>query len=292
MVVNKGNVAVGRGKGASPQEIADVLRRRIRVGDLKRGDRLPTQSQLEGEFQAGRSVVRQALRLLQDEGLLSDVGKGSPPRVAESPAPSAEPRPTAVVLSPRLVEAFAASDVRIDVVSHTTETLMTALGEPLRLIHEGRISPARIDVRILVPSPDINLAFPVLVEDNEEDDRVHRRWLSMLDSRGQSVQHLLEALQSTHGIEVSVAFRALPFTPPVKTYLLNGREALIGYYTLTRRGERFESGQLDMYDSLGSMSILFAFTKQAGGRDAAFVEEAQRWFDALWETIATDLRLS
>ena len=41
---------------------------------------------------------------------------------------------------------------------------MVAIGEPLRLIHEGRIHPESIDVRILVPSRDIELAFPVPVE--------------------------------------------------------------------------------------------------------------------------------
>jgi hypothetical protein len=47
-----------------------------------------------------------------------------------------------------------------------------------------------------------------------------------------------------------------------------------------------------MYDALGSQSVLFSFLRQAGQRDAAFVEESQKWFNALWETITTDLTLS
>jgi hypothetical protein len=47
-----------------------------------------------------------------------------------------------------------------------------------------------------------------------------------------------------------------------------------------------------MYDVLGSKSLLFSFARRAGRRDAAFVEESQKWFDALWETITTDLTLS
>jgi hypothetical protein len=78
----------------------------------------------------------------------------------------------------------------------------------------------------------------------------------------------------------------------VKLYLLNGQEALIGYYMLTRREEEWGGRALDMYDALGSHSLLFSFSKQAGRRDASFVEESQRWFDALWETITTDLTLS
>lgn len=276
----------------SPQEIADTLRDRIRTGDLKAGDRLPTQADLAEEFGVERGTVRQALRVLQEAGLLTNVSKGSPPRIAErSPAPE-DPQPTMVGLAPRLTEAFSVPDVRIDVVCHTAETLMVAIGEPLRQIHEGRLGPRSIEVRILVPSREITLAFPVPVDDTGEDDSVHKRWLSMRNAQGQVLQHNLLSLKATHGMEVKVTFRALPFTPPVKLYLLNGEEALLGYYMLTRREEEYGSQTLDMYDVLGSQSLLFSFLRQTGERDAAFVEQSQKWFDALWETITTDLTLS
>lgn len=238
-----------------------------------------------------RGTVRRALRALQEDGLLTNVSKGSPPRIAEPATPRAEPQPTMVALGPRLAEAFAAPHVRVDVVCHTSETLMLALSEPLRLIHEGRIHPESIDFRVLMPSRDIALAFPVLVED-EEDDPVHQRWLQMRNARARVLQHNLHAVRSTHRVDVRIAFRALPFTPPMKLYLLNGEEALLGYYMLTRREEEYESRTLQMYDALGSQSLLFSFLNRTGHRDAVFVEESQKWFDALWETITTDMTLS
>ena len=39
-------------------------------------------------------------------------------------------------------------------------------------------------------------------------------------------------------------------------------------------------------------SVKFSFLKRAGHRDAVFVEESQKWFDALWETITSDMTLS
>ncbi|MFG2160036.1 GntR family transcriptional regulator [Streptomyces olivaceus] len=275
----------------SSQEIADVLRERIRGGALKAGDRLPTQAELAEEFGVERGTVRQALRALQEDGLLTNVSKGSPPRIAEPAAPRAEPQPTMVSLGPRLAAAFAAPRVRVDVVCHTSETLMLALSEPLRLIHEGRIRPESIEFRVLMPSRDIALAFPVLVED-EEDDPVHQRWLEMRNAQARVLQHNLHAVRSTHRIDVRIAFRALPFTPPTKLYLLNGEEVLLGYYLLTRREEEYESRTLEMFDALGSQSLLFSFLKREGHRDAVFVEESQKWFDALWETITTDMTLS
>lgn len=276
----------------SPQEIADILRDRIRSGDLKAGDRLPTQAELAEEFNVERGTVRQALRALQEDGLLSNVSKGSPPRIAEPAPVRGAPQPTMVGLAPRLTEAFAAPHVRVDVVSHTSETLMLALGESLRRIHEGRIRPESIEFRVLLPSRDINLAFPVLVDRDGQEDPVHQRWLEMRNAQAHVLKYNLNAVRSTHGIDVRITFRALPFTPPVKMYLVNGEEVLLGYYMLEKREEEYESQTLEMYDALGSQSVLFSFVKAASQRDAAFVEESQKWFDALWETITTDLTLS
>lgn len=276
----------------SPQEIADVLRDRIRAGDLRAGDRLPTQAELAEEFGVERGTVRQALRALQDDGLLSNVSKGSPPRIAERAPAQGEPQTTMVGLAPRLAQAFSAPHVRIDAACLTAETLMLALGEPVRLIHEGRLRPESIDVRILLPSRDINLAFPVSVDSGADDDPVHGRWLTQRNAQVHVLQHNLRALRSSHGVDVRVTFRALPFTPPVKLYLLNEAEALLAYYMVTRREEEMADVTLDMYDAVGSDSLLFSFEKRSGMRDAAFVEQSQKWFDALWETITTDLTLS
>ncbi|MEU3333434.1 GntR family transcriptional regulator [Streptomyces sp. NPDC002144] len=291
MVVTQENVAVN-GSRRSPQEIADILRERIRTGDLKAGDRLPTQAELADEFGVERGAVRQALRALQESGLLTNVSKGSPPRIAEPAPVMGEPQPTMVGLAPRLAEAFAAPQVRVDAACLTSETLMLALGEPLRRIHAGEIRPKSIDVRLLLPSREINLAFPVPVEGRGEDDPVHQRWLSQRNAQGQVLQHNLRALRATHGIDVHVTFRALPFTPPIKLYLLNGSEALVAYYMITKREEEWGSETLDMYDVLGSESLLFSFEQRTGQRDAAFVDQSQKWFNALWETITTDLTLS
>jgi len=293
LVVTQENVAVNGSRKLSPQEIADTLRERIRTGDLKAGDRLPTQAELADEFGVERGTVRQALRVLQEDGLLSNVSKGSPPRIAERvPGLSGEPQPTMVALAPRLTEAFSSPHVRIDAACLTAETLMVALSEPVRLIHEGRIRPESIDVRILLPSRDINLAFPVPVEAPDDDNPVHQRWLEMRNAQGHVLRHNLRALRSSHGIDVKVTFRALPFTPPVKLYLLNGMEALFAYYTLTRREEEIDHEHLEMYDAEGTRSMLFAFEQGAGLRDTTFVEQSHLWFNALWETISSELLLT
>ncbi|MDX2915235.1 GntR family transcriptional regulator [Streptomyces brasiliscabiei] len=283
--------------------MADVLRGRIRSGELRPGQRMPTQAKLADEFGVERGAVRQALRILQSEHLLTNVSKGSPATVATRlgaaavGGPEAAPRPTMVELAPRISAAFAAPHVKIDALCLTSVSLTLAVGEPLREIHAGRIKPARVDVRVMLPSRDIPLAFPTLVDtldDASADGRVQRRWLAQRNAQGQVLKHNLLALRSTHGVEVHVSFRALPFTPPVKLYLLNGREALFAYYTVQRREAEVDSEQLEMYDAEGTQSTLFAFERStvAAPRDTTFVEQSGLWFNALWETISSDLLLT
>ncbi|OON78841.1 FadR/GntR family transcriptional regulator [Streptomyces tsukubensis] len=278
----------------SHREVADELRARISSGRLKPGQRMPTQAQIADEFDVDRGAVREALRSLQAEKLLVNVTKGSPPTVAERAAvpgagPGAPPQPTMVGLGPRVSAAFEAQHVEIDALCLTSVSLTLAIGEPLREIHAGRVRPNRIDVRVLLPSRDIDLAFPTLVEEGA-DGRLHRHWLAQRNAQGQVLLHNLMALRTSHDIDVHVDFRALPFTPPVKLYLLNNNEALFAYYMITKRGKEIEHEYLEMYDAEGTQSTLFAFDQVAGLRDTTFVEQSHLWFSALWNTISTELR--
>lgn len=294
--------------------MAAELRDRIRSGVLRPGDRMPTQARLAREFGVERGAVREALRILHAENLLTNVTKGAPPSVAARAqpgraGPGTVPQPTTAALGPRIAAAFEAPHVEIDALCLTSVSLTMAMGEPLRQIHAGHLKPARIDVRVLLPSRDIGLAFPSPVEryaggdgsggrapDEEPDESgeraVHRNWLAQRNAQGQVLEHNLMALRSSHGIDVRVEYRALPFTPPVKLYLLNNDEALFAYYTLTKRGAEIEHERLEMYDVQGTQAMLFAFDQQAGPRDAAYVEQSQYWFGALWNTISAELRLS
>jgi hypothetical protein len=279
--------------------VADELRARIRSGELRPGQRMPTQAKLADEFGVERGVVRQALHILQSEQLLTNVSKGSPATVAPDPGltrprtgPAAVPLPTTVALAPRIEAAFAAPHVEIDALCLTSVSLTLAIGEPLRQIHAGRLKPAKINVRILLPSRDIDLAFPVAVGGRGDGDPVHERWLAQRNAQGQVLKHNLLALRATHGIDVHVSFRALPFTPPVKLYLLNGVEALFAYYTLGRHEAEIDHEHLETYDAEGTRSMLFAFEQGAGLRDTTFVEQSHLWFNALWETISSELLLT
>lgn len=52
------------------QRVADAIRERIRSGQLKPGDRLPSTKQLEEEFGVSYGSIRGAMLVLKAEGLV------------------------------------------------------------------------------------------------------------------------------------------------------------------------------------------------------------------------------
>ncbi|WP_432104667.1 winged helix-turn-helix domain-containing protein [Streptomyces sp. bgisy091] len=282
----------------SPRQVADVLRTRIRGGVPRPGEHMPTQAELVREFGVQRGAIRRALEHLKEEGLLTAVTRGAPARVADPlPSPggvrSDEPQQTAAGLGPRILAAFDSPDVRIDALCLTAETLALALAEPLQRIRSRRITPRSVKVRILLPDRHLNMAFPRPADESAVTDteQVHARWLRLRNVQGAALRHNLVAMRSTHDLDVQVDFRALPFTPPVKMYLLNEAEALFAYYVVTRRPEEIAGRSVELVDVLGSDSTLFPFSAESGVRDASFVAESARWFDALWTTASTRLNL-
>lgn len=280
----------------SPGEVAGILSERIRNGVMKAGGRMPTQESLSDEFGVERGVIRQALRLLEDAGLLTGRTRGAPARIAELPPgrteAAGEPQQTAAALGPRIMEAFGAPHVSIDAVCLTAESLNLAVAEPLQLIRSGKVTPETVKVRLMVPSRDLKLAFPRPAEEKSDDGpRVHEQWLTNRNNQGTFLRHNLRVLRSTRSIDVEVTLKALPFTPTTKLYLLNGSEALFAYYTVKRREEQFDDTPIEIYDALGMDSMLFRFERGGGKRDEAFVTQSQAWFDGLWGTIATEITL-
>jgi GntR family transcriptional regulator len=55
------------------EQLADVIRGRIRSGDLKHLDPLPSETSLEQEFGVSRDTARRAIQALRDEGLVFTV---------------------------------------------------------------------------------------------------------------------------------------------------------------------------------------------------------------------------
>lgn len=83
------------------RQLADALRREIVDGRLRPGDKLPTEASLQHVHSVGRATVREALRLLREEGLIDRV-PGSVHVVREQPTRRRRPLPRRAVVVLRM----------------------------------------------------------------------------------------------------------------------------------------------------------------------------------------------
>src|ERR1700756_4118416 len=73
-------------KSTRYRDIAQRLRKEIRLGRTDIGDLLPTETELMARYSASRQTVREALRILMDQGLIvRRAGLGSVVIAAEPP---------------------------------------------------------------------------------------------------------------------------------------------------------------------------------------------------------------
>lgn len=273
--------------------VVDTLRERIRNGEFAPGERLPTQGSLQSEFGVSRSAVREALAALAQDGLLTGVGRGASPTVADPGSTGEAPRSAGVELADRLHAAFQAQHVTIDSFSLTTETLNNALAWPKRQIMDASSEltggvPETIRARVLIPSQQTHLAIPRLIDD-PDDPRPLQRLRDIQRTYVNVLSLSLDSLRK-HGVsDVSLEIRTVPITPTQKLYLLNGVEALTGYYRVVENPDAtYQNETLRIHDVLGLNSMLFrSYTPESRDeQEAAFVAESQLFFDSLWDTIA------
>ncbi|MFJ8827365.1 winged helix-turn-helix domain-containing protein [Streptomyces sp. NPDC102467] len=282
---------------ATAAEIAGALRERISAGLLKAGDRLPTQAALSEEFGVERGAVRHALQRLQADGLLTNVSKGSPPVVAAAPTTphAGGSRAARSILGPRLVAAFGEPRVRVDVACLTAETLMTALGEPLRRVYEGDERPESVRLRVLLPRLDQDFDYPSPDQgwghDEQLDAAVKERSRAQREAQTTVLASNIAGLRRT-GIDARVDFRYTLGTPSRKAYLLNRREALVGHYIpgrfLREIDEYKGANPVPLCDVEGFDTPMFVFDAQNRGYEAAFVKAEQLMFDGIWDHVARD----
>lgn len=276
------------------EEIADILRKRILAGELKSGERLPTQAALAREFEVERGTVRNALQLLRGDGLLTNLGKGSPPTVSRPEQHSVPGAQSArSILGPRLVAAFEASHVYVDVASLTGETLVTALGEPLRKVYEGVLRPESVRVRMVVPRLGENVDYPAPAagwgHDDKLDEAVRRRGRIQWDAQRTVLAGAFKGLRDS-GVDASFEYRFVSGVPTRKVYLLNRQEVLVGHYVpgrFEREIDDYEGADtVELVDVEGFETGMLAFERPNGPDQTDFVDGEQAMFDGLWEHVA------
>jgi len=206
-------------------------------------------------------------------------------------APAIAP-PSSVVLStgmrPYIEQAFTREHVVIDFAGFSGETLHGVVQEPLDKIRTGQLKPASVAIRMLLPDNTRPMAVPCRVEDLADDPDYRAR---IHQITGRHAYAILESVQELTRLgrirEASTQIRAYQVPPLFKLYLLNGDEAFFGLYPLIKHTIPMSGGQHDMYDLMGKEAVVFRHSAASGDQaDAQFVDQAQAWFNSMWDNIS------
>ncbi|WP_269854259.1 winged helix-turn-helix domain-containing protein [Streptomyces sp. RPT161] len=265
------------------EQVASSLSAAIRTRKLAPGDKLPSQKELTQLYGFARATIQRALRDLEDEGLVVS-RKGSGVFVRNRTE-----RPAG--LRPYVEQAFSEEHVSIDFAGFSSETLRGALQEPLDKIRVGRLTPASVNVRILVPDMSVPQAVPVLRADCEDDPRLRTRAREITASSIRGVMNSVNELGHLGLVkETQVQARVHSGSQFFKLYVINKQDAFFGYYPVRPNKASIQGETVDFFDLLGVDATLFHYSvnDQDPSSGAQQVEQAQMWFDSVWNSIGRD----
>ena len=270
------------------QQVGSSLRASIltKKEGFAAGDKLPSGPELAKHFKVARGTIDKALDLLRAEGLIvTRQGSGSFVRERTE-------RP--VGLRPHLEAAFAQPHVTIDFSGFSSETLHSAMLEPLDKIRSGRFCPESIAVRLLLPDTTAPMAVPVLVDGLKDEEALRNRARDIALTNAAGIAHSVEVLAELGLVEsASVQVKVHRASSLFKLYILNRSEAFFGFYPLRERTVAIGGGSHTFYDVTGKDTTLFHHS--AGPDDASlgsqYVQQSQTWFDSVWSTIAYEREL-
>ncbi|MFI8080588.1 GntR family transcriptional regulator [Kitasatospora sp. NPDC086009] len=268
------------------EQVASSLGAAIRTRKLAPGEKLPSHKDLTEMYGFARATIQRALRDLEDEGLVVS-RKGSGVFVRNRTE-----RPAG--LRPYVEQAFASQHVTIDFAGFSSETLHGALQEPLDKIRVGRLTPASITVRILVPDMAVPQAAPVRRADCADDPRLRDRMHGIMVGYARSIRDSVAELSHLGLVpEARVDVRVHSGTQFFKLYVVNQTDAFFGYYPIKPNKVVAQGEAIEIFDLVGKDTVLFHHSVNDSESSSGLqqVEQARMWFDSVWETIGRDFDL-
>ncbi|WP_369234973.1 GntR family transcriptional regulator [Streptomyces sp. R21] len=289
----------GDGGGKEFLRVSAALRSRIAEGTYALGGQLPAQRALAEEFAVSRDTVQRVLKELADEGWIES-RQGSGSRVIENviqqtqrirPVTPRQPRAgRSTQLLSIIGDAFRQPQVALDIFTLTSETLDTQIRVQADRIRAGEIGPERIALRMLLPAEDMRLPYP-RARHAPDDPRVPERTLSITRRHTASLRAVLQELKVQELVpEIEFQIRHVELAPPFKLYLLNGTQALQGFYEVIERPIPLEDGTaLDVLDVLGLGATLMHYVEDGDPESvgSVFVARSRDWFESVWNLLAT-----
>ncbi|SFO09938.1 GntR family transcriptional regulator [Amycolatopsis rubida] len=266
------------------QQVANNLRAAILTRKFEPGEKLPSGPDLSKRYGVARMTIQQAIRILRDEGLVVS-RQGSGVFVRERTE-----RP--VGLRPHLERAFEEAHVSVDFAGFSGETLHGAIAEPLDKIRAGRLRPASVSVRLLVPDPDVPWTLPATVNGMEDSPAFRKRAHGIMQRHTEAIVDTVNELGELGLVEDARAeIRSCPTVPLFKLYLINDAEVFFGYYPVQEHTVTLDGSPTAIWDLMGKDTILFHHSADANDDTIAsqYVKQSRMWFDSIWNTVSGEM---
>ncbi|WIV60009.1 GntR family transcriptional regulator [Amycolatopsis nalaikhensis] len=267
------------------QQVAAVLKAAILTGAYQPGDRLPSYTELASQYGVAVMTAQKAVGVLRDEGLVvSRQGKGSFVRQRTE---------RSVGLRPHVEAIFDSGAVAIDFAGFSGETLHGVISEPLDKVRSGRLQANSLQIRILLPDLSKPVGLPALAPEGVDSPDVRKRAERIVQRSTQGIVETVEELAALGLVESATAqVRTYHSAPLFKLFLLNQTEAFFGFYPVLQHSVAIAGQPVEIFDPMGKDAILFHYAKSedADSVDTQYVEQAQRWFDSVWNSVAKDVQ--
>jgi hypothetical protein len=105
--------------------------------------------------------------------------------------------------------------------------------------------------------------------------------------------HSISSLASLKLIEnATFSVRCHGAAPLFKAYILNGDEVFFGLYPVERHLVTIGRQDVDMWDLTGKeVDLLYQSKGEPDSVGRQYVDQFQRWFDSMWDSVSRDLEL-
>ena len=218
-------------------------------------------------------------------GARSSADDTTPRAGASGPPVFAAP---SVGIRPFVEQAFAREHVTIDFAGFSGETLHGVIQEPLDKIRIGRIRPASITIRILLPDTTRPMVLPCRADDLSDDPDFRERATRLAARHAHAILDSVQGLTRLGLLQSATAeIRAHPCSPLFKLYILNSEEVFFGFYPIVKQRLPLAGGEQDIYDLTGKDAVVFHHSLHSGqATDIPYIQQARTWFTSMWDTIS------
>ena len=269
------------------RQVANHLRAAILTGEFEAGDQLPTGGQLSEMYGVARMTVQKAIQVLRKEDLIvSRQGSGV----------FVKGRPTRTTGLRRHMEAgFEASEVTIDYLGYPSESLRSALWEPLERVRRGRYRPDLLRLRAIVPDTTQPWRLPVRLDDGTDEPALRAEAQSTID------RHVVPLVDAVNDLEelglipsAAAEVRTVASVQLVELCLINERELFLGLCPVGERTIAVDGTDRRVIDLLADDTAMLHHRvpdddTSDGIGDAGHVAAAVAWFETIWDTVAKPL---